>query len=328
LEDEKIFRQVHKIASNLKTKIESSEDSKDNPHLTQLLIDLYDKLSVAPYNTIGYNELTNTDATYSNIEFDNFIYSYEELSDSLTYDSTPYTIVVSSPNIDKANKKLLPIIAIGTDIQSDLDELDDFIPAWRFNGNSGYKKILINEEFAYKTRHPVLIFNVGTNNSDVAEYNKNKKNGLVSKDITKSINCYNVRFVSCGISERYESDRKSEYGGHFFRTINGGSALGFMDEKSYVKIHKNDLNEEISINARLYPTNQILADKIYGITYEYDWYILSGHLVVISTDPLIAAKCRMKYEHEWYQKVNYLDLENGSFKFIYSKGMAYFRWPV
>ncbi len=204
-EDENMFYQVYLVAQNFKNCIPNE----------RILNFVYDNLKKNKKSFIDYQEIINYDNKFNLIKADSLIYSYNILLERMIYKGEYYNLELYVPNIKTADLTKLPIIAIGTDLYTDNDNLNDYIPAWYIN-NSTSEEILINETEAMKSISPVIIFSI---------FKKSETPSIEEKEEfvnnqTKGTDIYHVFMDDCSISEKYENDNKSEFA-FGFRIVSG-----------------------------------------------------------------------------------------------------------
>lgn len=316
-EDENMYYQVYKIADNFKNSIPSKT----------LYDNIYSELKGRKLESVKYDRLIDLDNNYDIITYNNHKSNYNDVTSSMIYDNSNYLVEIYIPNIETADLTLEPIIAIGTDLYTNNDGLNDYIPAWYINKDKSFDKILINEKDAHTSKKPVLIFSIYSKNElfevedpQLNDQKKSAKGGV-------SINT--ILLNRCKISYRYERDNNSEFAfGFKIKSDDFGTSTIINDK--FVSIHKSNINKGINVQKRLYPY-YIIASRVYGVTYERDWYVSNSnsHYVYIGGSWVWAIKCKMKYSNEWYQKVDYLNLPNNSSgnHYFSSKGYVNFSWP-
>lgn len=85
-------------------------------------------------------------------------------------------------NVEKANTSKLPVISSGIIVDSSLPEMekfDDHLIAWYCNGGGIFNEILINEETALNTTHPIFIID----NAQISNLN----NANINNDYYESL---------------------------------------------------------------------------------------------------------------------------------------------
>ncbi|MCF6184056.1 MAG: hypothetical protein L3J56_05430 [Bacteroidales bacterium] len=315
-EDENMFYQVFKVANNF---VNSKPD-----------MSLYDFIyKNAKNKSVKYEKLITYKKKYNSILCKGKTSKFNDIKEKMVYKGLNYSIDIYIPNIKTANLSLKPIIAIGTDLYTNNDKLNDYIPAWYIFENGSNEQILINEKEALNSDKPVLILTIFEVDKNETIFEKNKERIKPNNNKSASdINISNVFLSNCKIAYRYERDNKSEYAFGYKVLSDDIGPVDIINDK-FIKINKNDLNKVISVHKSLYP-HILYAKRVYGVTYERDWYVSGNHSHTINSGGSPAwmwqISCKMKYANEWYQKVNYLDLNNSSFKDILSKGSVRFDW--
>jgi len=311
-EDENMFYQVFKLAENF---VNSNQDQS-----------IYDFIyKNAKNKSLKYETLINYKKQFKTIFSKGKTEKFENIKEKMIYKGVNYSADIYIPNIETANLSLKPIIAIGTDLYTNNDKLNDYIPAWYIYEDGSCEEILINEKETLNSDKPVLIMGI---------YEEHKRENTLVKikpDSNKSssdINIRNVLLSNCKIAYRYERDNNSEYAFGFKVLSDDIGPYTIINDK-FININKNDINKVIAVNTSLYPYT-LYAKRVYGVTYERDWYVSdhNSHIVNSGGSPawMWSILCKMKYANEWYQKINYLDLNNSSFKYIISKGSVRFDW--
>ncbi len=112
---------------------------------------------------------------------------------------------------------------------------------------------------------------------------------------------------NCKIAYRYERDNNLEYA-FGFKVLSDDIGTYTIINDKFININKNDLNKVITVHKSLYPYT-LYAKRVYGVTYEQDWYVTDCHSHIINSGGspawMWSILCKMKYANEWYQKINY-----------------------
>ncbi|MCD4791604.1 MAG: hypothetical protein K8R54_00095 [Bacteroidales bacterium] len=321
-EDENMFYQVYKIAKNFK-------NSKPCKLLNEYI---YNEAKNSKSQSVKYEKVIDFDKNYDVITDNNFKSDYNDISSLMIYNNSNYLVEIYIPNIETADLTMKPIIAIGTDLYTNNDDLNDYIPAWYINNDNSFDEILINEKDAYSSEKPVLIFSIYCKNK-LTEANDNIETPNLQDDKSSAkggVNINSILLKDCKIKYRYERDNKSEFA-FGFKIRNGNYRSKTLINDKFIKIHKTDLNKDITVNKRLHISTTYIADRVYGVTYERDWYVSdnNSHSIYIGGSQDWTILCKMKYSNEWYQKVDYLNLPDNSSGDVYftSKGYVKFSWP-
>lgn len=115
-------------------------------------------------------------------------------------------------NLEKANPNEQPLISPGIVVNSDLPGLEkyyDYIVAWYYDESGNFKEIILNEEMAKNTTHPLII----VDNADEVVY-KRKKSELkvVDQDFTyKNLEAATYWTNEFQINHRYDNLSRSEF---------------------------------------------------------------------------------------------------------------------
>lgn len=176
-----------------------------------------------------------------------------------------------------------------------MENYEEYILGWYFDKNNKIIKILINEKFAKTTDVPIFVI-VNSVSNNQFDFEK-----TVDKTITNTINSVRQVIYQYKINYRYERDSRSEYSYKLvYRYKNGTYQLG--GRKTLIrKIHKRDIGKMFYNDFNIWQLQYVQnLSAINLVTFEYDWWA-SGKPVV--TFGGIAVKCKMKYLHEYYQRL-------------------------
>ncbi len=139
----------------------------ENPIETNIAINheiTKSKKNAVKLETLFKKNLKSTQANKGIIDYQNLI---KTTTNNMSYDDISYFPELYIPNSEIANFDLPAIIAIGTDIYSENEELEEHIPAWYTDENGDKIQILLDETTAMTIENPVLIF---TNSMDYENF--------------------------------------------------------------------------------------------------------------------------------------------------------------
>ncbi len=235
----------------------------------------------------------------------------KRIESELKYNNVNFKTVLYVPNHKTADFKLAPIIAIGTDIE---DEEEDVIPGWYYNklGNKVY--ITISEDDAMASKRLVFIINGEATNytpDQVLASNDKNINARVSANPTFTIDRYSI-------SQRYDRSRRSEYSYVLlYRFANGG--WGHPEKREEIReIHKRDINKTFYDDKEIWQVKWVGdVNRLYVATFEHDWWTPKKYVDWGGGIGITVA--RMKFPWEWYQKF-WIDVPRSGTVTISSKG--------
>ncbi len=206
------------------------------------------------------------------------------------------------------------------------DTLDQELPEWLWDmmdSSSFTVEVLLDDTFAYLCENPVVIFNVTDNDStndsllmqkiSLSTNNLSMNENAVSK-VTEDVDY----FITEGkINMRYDNDNYSEFKINYL--INKNGDIGVERHNAKIKdVHKNDIGDVFTCNTQVYylyydiydnqQVGQITdpdGNKIYGISFEFDWYAgVKKFITQVGYGPVFHEfKWRMKENWEFYQKI-------------------------
>lgn len=174
-----------------------------------------------------------------------------------------------------------------------MEDYEDYIVAWYSDGNGNFQEILINEETAMSTTHPIFIIDNAESFTETNKYSSNLKGqASTTGTIRQVIDQYKINY-------RYDKSRRSEYSYEIVYRYNGGgySYGGYRTEIR--EIHKRDIGKMFYNDFDIWQIQHI--ENLSGInlvTFEYDWW--ASKKSVYSPGSIIV-QCRMKYNNEYYQ---------------------------
>jgi hypothetical protein len=235
------------------------------------------------------------------------------------------------------------IICIGSEIIDPDPVFEDKIAGYVLAKDGSKVAILVSEEFAKSTDHPLFII---TNGVDEKESNQKPENILIaSLKSTSTYNMYELKLDEEQINYRYERSGDSEYNVSWFIIYYGesGGFVPFMPHTwEHIKdIKKTQIGDPLDYEIKFYywdfvagTVNQWMYDDrilFVGVTYEHDWYaslktinIPSGH------DFDVIIEFRATGSNEYYQPFCFDIGPGGSYGWlnfdqtVYSKGYAKF----
>lgn len=220
-----------------------------------------------------------------------------------------YVPAIHFVNLETADINKRPFICPGFEVKSELtglEEFEDYIVAWFYDDEDKLHEILINEEMAMATTHPVLVID----NAEAELLNQEKSTSVISEvSILKSTNLWTeIKSLDYQINLRYEGSGNSEFcitavlideTGTVMKCLNGGF----------------DLWTEISevgpsyIGSPLYKWQPICSSDlqplssnfIFWNTYERDWFNTTKTLGSATRNgTTIELTGNRKYSDEWY----------------------------
>ncbi len=224
---------------------------------------------------------------------------------------TPAFFVVNAKNADATKR---PLIALGTSVDDELsgmDQFTDYIVAWYANGDGSFEEILINEETAMNTTHPIYILD----NAQFASAQPSKSNSKLEtfeQGELKGANSSTMQVIDrYKIAHRYDGSKRSEYSYKLEYWMDGNPSAG--GNRTLIKdIHKNDINDYFYNDVDIWQLNHVTVTGLSMATFEYDWYASNKCVTTPGDGANAEIDCRMKYSHEYYQRV-YFDVEQNWF---------------
>jgi hypothetical protein len=226
-----------------------------------------------------------------------------------------YIQAIYIPNIEIADYTKLPIICPGLEVNVELsgnEGYEDYIVGWIKNDQGGFDEIILNEEIAMSTTHPVLIMD----NAAIEMINRDKnnlKNPLIPKTTSETLP--EIVSYEHQIKQRYDNTTYSEftitaigfdpdgavYSDPFKK--NNGDATNLMKIND---VHKNNIGVTLNVWRDLYSSDNGMdlttpGLKIYYNLYERDWNRSRkalGTITVSGTNYYLDGK--MKYSGDYY----------------------------
>lgn len=188
-------------------------------------------------------------------------------------------------NLEKANPNEQPLISPGIVVNSDLPGLEkyyDYIVAWYYDESGNFKEILLNEEMAKNTTHPLII----VDNADEVVYKRNKTDfKVVEQSFTnKNLEAATYWTNEFQINHRYDNLSRSEFFivGYLVRP-NGSVEKMFRDDGNNRYVHEKLIKEVRSSEVgkpngkwQSFCVNSLFPDfndtYAYFNTFERDWW--------------------------------------------------------
>jgi len=214
--------------------------------------------------------------------FDSIYSHYKKISSidrKVTYHDVEYEVGVRFYNYDKCDPSKNPIVCIGTEIPNSDPIYDDNIVGWIIGEDGINKEILISEEFADNTEHPLFIVVNGV-------YDKSDYNISSNQSEKKSISTnYQVEIYGEKITEEYEGRwSDSEYNVSWLVDYweYDGIASTYYVYEHIADIKSREIGDDLTYDFQFYEYNPVNGNVyswfgtsrrlILGVTYEHDWY--------------------------------------------------------
>lgn len=241
----------------------------------------------------------------------NIITEVRAIETNLKYHDFSFETVLYIPNYKSANFELSPIIAIGSEIEA---EDNDVIVGWYYEESGVKVYITISEDYAITAKRPVFIVNgSATNYSDnqLLVSNDEMINSRVSSNPTFTIDRYSI-------SQRYGRSRRSEYSYVLLYKFANGS-WGHPEKREEIReIKKKEINKTFYDDKSIWQVKYVAdVDRLYVATFEHDWWTPKKYVDWGGGIGITVA--RMKFPWEWYQKF-WIDVPRTGTKTFYSKG--------
>lgn len=222
-----------------------------------------------------------------------------------------YIPVIYVPNAEIADPEKQPIIGLGFQVNPKLEgmeEYEDCIVAWYYDGYGVLHEILLNEETAISTTNPVYIIDIAE--EEASKMLKSQVHNGVAPLNTKSTTAYHSNEYK--INNRYETTwANSEFcitGAHITET---GSVQLICKEdngtynswKKIAEVNKNDVGKQLS-HWEQFCSNEISpfnTNYVFWNTYERDWMNSSKDLgSATKNGSTIYLYGNRKYSGDWY----------------------------
>jgi hypothetical protein len=237
------------------------------------------------------------------------------------------------------------IICIGSEILDPDPVFEDKIVGWVLVKDGSKVEILVSEEFAKNTDHPLFIITNGVDEYLIEEAIQSSENN--AKTSLKGTDSYHgLRIYEEQINYRYEGSGDSEYNVAWIMELwseisgyNGTSSMS-CTRKHIKDIDKDEIGDLLSHDFDFY--HYIGGYKNYsfysgdryllsGVTYEHDWYAsLKTKLVPTGFGFDAIIKFRASGSSEYYQPFCFDVGYGGAYSWysfdqtVYSKGLASF----
>lgn len=220
-----------------------------------------------------------------------------------------YVPAIHIVNLETADMNKQPLICPGFEVNSEiagLENYEDYIVAWFYDENDSLNEILINEEIAMATSHPVFVIDNADQETMAIEKSALQANSTISLK-SLALN-YDIRSFEYQINHRYEGSGKSEFcitaglineSGSTFYCLNNGADLW----TEIAEVHKDYIGDPLYkwqaiCNQDIEP---YASNYLYWNTYERDWFNSSkllGHASKNGGDIYLYGN--RKYFNEWY----------------------------
>src|SRR5690606_33880319 len=154
-------------------------------------------------------------------------------------------------NLETADMNKQPLICPGFEVNSEiagLENYEDYIVAWFYDENDSLNEILINEEIAMATSHPVFVIDNADQETMAIEKSALQANSTISLK-SLALN-YDIRSFEYQINHRYEGSGKSEFcitaglineSGSTFYCLNNGADLW----TEIAEVHKDYIGDPL-----------------------------------------------------------------------------------
>jgi hypothetical protein len=187
-------------------------------------------------------------------------------------------------NLENADMSKAPIISAGTCVNANIhpiEELEDYIVAWLITGEDEFQEVLISEEMAFETTHPIFIID----NAEEDIFNRTKQVQLNPE--SRSSNTKNQQTAWYATYEhmiwnRFDNTKKSEFAISAGMIDENGNVYNLLRHsnntvqhwKVMYDIHKNDQGVWKQIWRQFTIENVIPFEDNYVFwnAYERDWY--------------------------------------------------------
>jgi len=283
-DDEKIRRQLYNLAqellpifvNNSYNELIMNEAKRHDNNCIKL---------VSFLEAVNLTSNTKSKIVANNIlkQIPNLDLTHKPVGESKSTDLDTYIPAIFVVNIDVADMSKAPIISAGTCVnanQHPMDEYEDYIVAWLINGEGDYTELLINEEMAMNTTHPIFIID------NAEEFISTRKKQIFQSDQSNIFNSKNQETAWYSTYEhmiwnRFDNTNNSEFTITAAHIDNNGvvklvlrNGFNFTTWKQISKVHKNDMGVMKQI-WREFTINNVTPfdfNYIFWNTYERDWY--------------------------------------------------------
>ncbi len=252
--------------------------------------------------------------------------NYNEVVALLSYDNEDYTLGIKISNCSTAVLNQGFYLAIGQEIETDEEALQNHIPAWYIKANGTKSIVLLNEGDLTSLIEPIFIIseinnssfsNSALNLSDIPlwfdENGSNQKvtneTSITSMDANNAnrlLPNYTINNTTAILSQRFENDNYSEY-----RSTVESSPLAYNSNNTVTSfggpaistdlgsIHKSQIGSTVNIGGSLYWHDPSILPILHFIIYEHDSYSIRKTTI---DNAGVRFEFRAKWSTEWYQR--------------------------
>jgi len=296
------------------------------------------------------------DGFYSNfegkkaIQFASLLPNYQSkksTSQKVVLEGEEYDVGINFYNMGACDLNKVVIICIGSEILDSNPAFEDNIVGWALAEDGSMVEILVSEDFAESTDHPLFIVANGVDENIIEGANQNLENSSKTslKGATSTIK-YELKLDEEKITERYENSGDSEYNVSWIIEYYGSNGYtgssGMLDNTSkHIKdIKKTQIGDLLDYETKfswyvpgVANTYQFLStDRILftGVTYEHDWYASLKTKSIDTGFHIASIKFRSTSSSHYYQPFSFDIGSGGSYGWygfdqtVYSKGLAKF----
>ncbi len=308
-DDEKINLQLLEIATTAR------ELFKDNSFNSIIL----KGANISAINCIDLNKLVATNMLKSTSKISSDFVSAVENADLKHLSKNPlksgvveeYIPAIYVPNWETADFEKQPLICPGVEVNSELagmEDYEDYIVAWYYDEMGNLMEILINEEDAMNTTHPVFIFDNAEEDAT-----KREKSAMVyntPQPLKSAMTTTEYHSKEFQINHRYEGSGSSEFcitgaqidesGNAHLICIRNGS---FSSWKQISSVSKRNIGRLFS-EWKHFCSNDVEpfnSNYIFWNTYERDWSKSAKSLGQATRNgTTIYLNGNRRYSSEWY----------------------------
>lgn len=219
-----------------------------------------------------------------------------------------YVPAIHIVNLETADMNKQPLICPGFEVNSELEGLEDFedyIVAWFYDENNNLNEILINEEMAMSTSHPVFVID----NAEEAEIYREQFTYNSSAPLKSTMSGTEYHSYEFKINERYEGSGDSEFCITAAQIDENGDVKLILRDNGYTSWKQISSVSKRNIGRLFSEWNQFCSDDvlpfesnfIFWNTYERDWYSSDKSLgQALRNNTTIYLSGKRKYSNEWY----------------------------
>ena len=281
------------------------------------------------------------------IEFASLIPDYQSkksTNQKVVLNGVEYDVGMNFYNMGACDLDKEVIICIGSEILDPDPVFEDKIIGYVLAKDGSKVAILVSEEFAKNTDHPLFIITNGVDDVLIEEVNQNLEYNTNASLKGTSSN-FELRIYEEQIDYRYEKSGDSEYNVawvmEIWSDISGYNGVAMNCTREHIKdIDKNEIGDLLSHDFSFY--HEVGGYKNYyfydgdryllsGVTYEHDWYAsLKTKLVPTDFGFDAIIKFRASGSSEYYQPFCFDVGYGGEYSWyifdqtINSKGLASF----